>query len=248
MLILIPPSETKRSGGGFLCLDWASLRYPSLTTRRRVLAHALVKLSQHHDAAMAALKLGRTQTAEVERNRLLLTSPAMAAVDRYTGVLYDALDADSLSTAARAFAADHLVVHSALFGPLGALDLIPAYRLSHDSRVPDHSLKSHWTVSVTEALRSADGLVLDLRSEGYASLGAAPAGLQSYFLRVVTVTADGHTRAMNHFNKKWKGLFTRGLLEHAEDFATIDDLLAWAPGAGFNLRVGDVPGTLFLVV
>ena len=248
MLILIPPSETKRSGGGFLCLDWAGLRYPSLTTRRRALARALVKLSQHPDAAMAALKLGRTQTAEIERNRLLLTSPGMAAIDRYTGVLYDALDADSLSAAARAFAADHLVVHSALFGPLGALDPIPAYRLSHDSRVPGHPLKAHWTVSVTKALRSADGLVLDLRSEGYASLGAAPAGPHSYFLRVVTVTADGHTRAMNHFNKKWKGLFTRALLEHVEDFATIDDLLVWAPGAGFTVRVGDVPGILLLVV
>jgi hypothetical protein len=53
---------------------------------------------------------------------------------------------------------------------------------------------------------------------------------------------------MNHFNKKWKGLFTRALLEHVEDFATIDDLLVWAPGAGFTVRVGDVPGILLLVV
>ena len=248
MLILIPPSETKRSGGGFLCLDWAALSYPTLTTRRRVLAKALVRLSKHPDAATAALKLGRTQTAEIERNRLLLTSAAMAAIDRYTGVLYDALDADSLSPAARAFAADHLVVHSALFGPLGALDPIPAYRLSHDSRLPEHPLKAHWTVAITHALRTADGLVLDLRSEGYVSLGAAPSGAHSYFLRVVTVTADGHTRAINHFNKKWKGLLTRALLEHGEDFATVDDLLAWSPGAGFTLRVGDDPGTLFLVV
>ena len=247
MLILIPPSETKRSGGGFLCLDWAALRYPALNTRRRALARAVVKLSKHPDAAMAALKLGRTQTAEIERNRSLLTSAAMAAIDRYTGVLYDALDSDSFSPSARAFAGEHLVVHSALFGPLGALDPIPAYRLSHDSRVPEHPLKAHWTVAVTKALGAADGLVLDLRSEGYVSLGAAPRGPESFFLRVVTVTADGHTRAINHFNKKWKGLFTRALLEHGVDFVTVDELLAWAPAAGFTLRVGE-PGTLFLVV
>ena len=247
MLILIPPSETKRSGGGFLCLDWTALSYPTLTSRRRSLARALVKLSKQPEAAMTALKLGRTQTAEVERNRLLLTSSAMAAVDRYTGVLYDALDADSLSPAARVFAADHLVVHSALFGLLGALDPIPAYRLSHDSRVPEHPLKAHWTVATTKVLSAVPGLVLDLRSEGYVSLGSAPVRSDSVFLRVVTVSPDGHTRAINHFNKKWKGLFTRALLEQGEDFATVDGLLAWAPLAGFTLRPG-APGTLLLVV
>ncbi|MFC5929066.1 peroxide stress protein YaaA [Cryobacterium melibiosiphilum] len=247
MLVLIPPSETKRSGGGFLCLDWAALSYPTLTTRRRSLARALVKLSKQPESAMAALKLGRTQGAEVERNRLLLTSPAMAAMDRYTGVLYDALETDSLSPAARVFAGDHLVVHSALFGPLGALDAIPAYRLSHDSRVPEHPLKAHWTVATTKVLSAVPGLVLDLRSEGYVSLGAAPVRSDSVFLRVVTVGTDGHARAINHFNKKWKGLFTRALLEHGEDFATVDDLLAWAPTAGFTLRPG-AAGTLLLVV
>lgn len=196
---------------------------------------------------MIALKLGRTQSAELERNRLVLTSPAMAAMDRYTGVLYDALDAGSLSRPARAFAGDHLVVHSALFGPLGALDPIPAYRLSHDSRVPEHPLKAHWHAAATKALGETVGLVLDLRSEGYVALGAAPAGPDSYFVRVVTVTPDGHTRAINHFNKKWKGLLTRALIEHAEDFATVGELVAWARSAGFTLRVG-APGTLLLVV
>jgi len=247
LLILIPPSETKRSGGGFLCLDWARLSYPSLTTRRRSLARAVVQLSARPDEAMVALKLGRTQAAELERNRLLLTSPTMAAMDRYTGVLYDALDASALTASARAFAGDHLVVHSALFGPVGALDAIPAYRLSHDSRVPEHPLKAHWNGAVTTALGAAEGLVLDLRSEGYVSLGGAPARTGTYFLRVVTATPDGHTRAMNHFNKKWKGLFIRALLERHSDFATVEELLAWAPSAGFTLRSGD-PGSLLLVV
>lgn len=250
MLILLPPSETKRSGGGLLCLDWSALRYPALTERRRVLACALVTLSADPPAAVRALKLGRTQMAEIERNRLLFSSPVMPAIDRYTGVLFDALDADSLSEGARTFAGEHLAVHSALFGPLGALDPIPAYRLSHDSRVPGHPLRAHWNGAVSRALVAAAGLVLDLRSEGYVALGAAPPGANSFFLRVVTVTADGQARAINHFNKKWKGLFIRAMLENGEDFESVDALLAWAPSAGFTLRVGgpEAAATLYLVV
>ena len=60
----------------------------------------------------------------------------MPAIDRYTGVLFDALDAPSLDADAREFARETVVVHSALFGLVGALDEIPAYRLSHDSRLP----------------------------------------------------------------------------------------------------------------
>ena len=196
---------------------------------------------------MAALKLGRTQASEVDRNRALTTSPTMPALDRYTGVLYDALDAPTLAPAARDFAGRHVLVHSALFGPVGALDLVPAYRLSHDSRVPGHPLKKHWGDAVTRALAASTGLVLDLRSEGYVALGAAPARSESLFLRVVTEAPGGQKRALNHFNKKSKGEFTRAILRHGQAFGSADELLEWAPSAGFRLHPG-APGELELVV
>lgn len=247
MLVLLPPSETKLSGGTGGPLDYAALTYPSLNTQRRVLVRALRTLAKDPDAMMAALKLGRTQASEVDRNRALTTSPTMPALDRYTGVLYDALDAPTLAPAARDFAGRHLLVHSALFGPVGALDLVPAYRLSHDSRLPGHPLKKHWGDAVTRALAARAGLVLDLRSEGYVALGAAPARAESLFLRVVTEAPGGQKRALNHFNKKSKGEFTRAILRHGQDFASAAELLEWAPSAGFRLQPG-APGELELVV
>ena len=196
---------------------------------------------------MAALKLGRTQASEVDRNRALTTSPTMPALDRYTGVLYDALDAPTLAPAARDFAGRHVLVHSALFGPVGALDLIPAYRLSHDSRLPGHPLKKHWNGPATRALAASTGLVLDLRSEGYVALGAAPSRSESLFLRVVTEAPGGQKRALNHFNKKSKGEFARAIVGNGQAFASADDLLDWAPSAGFRLQPG-APGELELVV
>jgi uncharacterized protein len=246
MRILLPPSETKRDGGDGAPLDVRSLSFPRLNSKRRAVLTAVRSLARDRDASMAALKLGPKLAAEVDRNRALTRSPTMPAIDRYTGVLFDALDSAALSARAREFAADRLVIHSALLGPVGALDGIPAYRLSHDSRLPGLPLRAHWSTPVAGVLAQEDGLLLDLRSEGYVKLGPAPVREGSVYLRVVTEGADGVARALNHFNKHAKGLFTRALLEHAEDIATIDDLMGWAEGADIRLRPG-APGELQLV-
>ncbi|MBW8871554.1 MAG: peroxide stress protein YaaA, partial [Leifsonia sp.] len=97
MLILLPPSETKRGGGAGSPLALDRLRFPSLNDVRREVVSAVVELASDHGSAVKALKLGPTQAGEVERNRAILTAPTMRALERYTGVLYDALDAESLS-------------------------------------------------------------------------------------------------------------------------------------------------------
>ncbi|TFD88372.1 YaaA family protein [Cryobacterium serini] len=252
MLILLPPSETKRSGGEAVPLDWAELAYPTLNVKRRVLARALVALTRHPEAARTALKLGRTQLFEIDRNRELFAAPTLPVIDRYTGVLFDGLAAATLSGPQREFAHAHLVVHSALLGPLAALDPIPAYRLSHDSRVPgvtpaNHTLKQHWSADVQKLLGRTTGLLLDLRSEAYVALGARPVRPESLYLRVVTDIGEGQKRALNHFNKKSKGEFTRALLENEHNFRNAHELIRWAQSVGIRLDHG-APGELELVV
>lgn len=245
MLILLPPSETKRAGGDGSPLDLAALSFPSLTAPRRAALAAVRALSRDLGAAAVAMKLGPSSAAEAARNRVLTTSPTMPALDRYDGVLFDALDAPTLPPAARAFAGEHLAIGSALFGVTGALDPIPAYRLSHDSRLPGTTLGRIWRPSLAQALAEREGLVLDLRSEGYAALGPAPAG--SWYLRVVSEGADGRRRALNHFNKHGKGVFTRELLLTGIDHPDVGSLLAWAADAGIRLEPG-AAGELDLVV
>lgn len=236
MLILLPPSETKRAGGTGRFLSLQDLRFPELTEARRLLTDDVVELAADREATIAALKLGPKQHAEVEVNRQLWQSPTMPALDRYTGVLFDALDAGSLDAEARKFAASHVVIHAALFGPVGALDPIPAYRLSHDSKIPGRPMKRHWNSAVAEVLARHDGLVLDMRSEAYVALGAAPSTPNSFYLRVLTDGPNGSRRALNHFNKKAKGEFTRAILQSGIDFETVNDLSAWAPTAGFRVE------------
>lgn len=246
MLVLLPPSETKRDGGiDGSALDLDALSFPGLTPQRKVALAGLRAISRSVAASAAALGLGPTQRFEIDRNRAIRTTTTLPAIERYTGVLYDAIDVETLSPEARDFLGAHVLVHSALFGLTGANDPIPAYRFSHDSRIPQTSLPKLWREANSRVLAEQAGLVLDLRSESYVHLG--PAAEASYFLRVVTETGAGTRRALNHFNKHGKGEFVRALAASGSDFATVDDLLGWARTSGLRLEPG-APGELELVV
>ncbi|MCU1584498.1 MAG: peroxide stress protein YaaA [Microbacteriaceae bacterium] len=247
MLLLLPPSETKRHGGvDGTALDLSLLSHPSLTGQRRVVLSATRKLSRNLAAMSAALRLGPGQRDELIRNRELRSSATLPAIERYTGVLYDALDAPTLSVDAREFARHSIQIHSAMFGLVGADDPIPAYRLSHNSRLPDVSLRRTWQPPISAILGARDGLILDLRSEAYVELGPVPHG-DSFFLRVVAEGPDGRKRALNHFNKKGKGLFSRAVASAGIEHSTVESLLDWAAASGIRLEPGE-PGELLLTV
>jgi cytoplasmic iron level regulating protein YaaA (DUF328/UPF0246 family) len=248
MLVLLPPSETKRTGGAEgTRLDFSALSWPELTPHRRVAVDGVRRLSRNLAAATRALRLGGTQAAEVARNRLILTSPTMPAIDRYDGVLYEGLDAATLTGEQRAFAGRHLAIASAAFGLTGGLDPIPAYRLSHDSRLPGVSLARLWRAPLSALLGSTGGLLLDLRSEAYAALGPLPRRPGAVFVRVVSEDGTGRRRALNHFNKLGKGVFTRRLVQAGIDHPDTDALLAWASASGIRLEPG-ASGELDLIV
>lgn len=240
MLVLLPPSESKRDGGTpGTRLDLDGLVFPELASVRRDVLAALESLSADPAAAAAALKLGPTQLGELDRNRAIRDAPTMPAVDRYDGVLFDALDAASLPAEARAFAGRHVAIASALFGLTGALDHVPAYRLSADSRVTP-TLKRRWAGPLAGVLAATDGLLLDLRSAGYVALGALPDRADAVTVRVVAEDVEGRRRALNHFNKHGKGSFVRKLVLAGIDHPDVESLLDWARSDGIRLdRTGD---------
>ncbi|QWS35079.1 YaaA family protein [Curtobacterium aetherium] len=239
MTVLLPPSETKREGGDTeRTLDLGSLSFPELSDERAAVITAARSVSSEESSARTALKLGPKSVTERFRNLVLESSPTMPAIDRYTGVLYDPLDAPGADAATRAWWAQHVVVQSAMFGPIGAGDLVPAYRLSHDSRLPGLRLPAHWAERSAEVLAArAGGLVLDLRSEGYRTLGPVDGAVP---VRVVSVAGDGRRKALNHWNKTAKGRLVSLLGRTGADIASMPDLVAWAAVYGVVVEaVGD---------
>lgn len=240
MLLLLPPSETKRAGGSGSPLDVAALALPDLVPQRVAVVDALVALSEDADTAARVLKLSERQRGEIAVNAALRESPTMPAVDRYTGVLYDALEAASLSGPARRWLGRHVLIHSAPFGPVGALDPLPAYRLAAGTSLPGiPPLRRHWSAPTSAAFGATFGgeqleFVLDLRSEAYAALGPIPSGVAHAYLRVVTDGSDGTVRALNHFNKHAKGALVRALAEARPRISSRAGFVRWAAANGWS--------------
>lgn len=246
MKILLPPSETKRPGGNGAPLDVSALALPSLGVKRHDVIDALIDLAGDEEHARRVLKLSPKQAGDVVHNRMLRAAATMPAVDRYTGVLYDALDATSLAPASRRWLGAHVWIHSAPLGPIGALDPLPPYRLAAGASLPGlPALRRHWADATTEAIAGeSPDFVLDLRSEAYVALGPVPDAVASCYVRVVTE----HGRALNHFNKKSKGLLVRALAEARPRIRSERGLRKWAESHAIAMRESTEDGVLELVV
>lgn len=236
MLIVLPPSETKAGGGRGAPLDLDALSLPTLTPIRRKLAEAIVSLADDHDASRKALGLGASATPEIERNAQLWTSPTRPAIERYTGVLFDALDYPSLTRAGKNKAIDRLAVGSALFGVVRAGDLIPAYRLSAGSKIPGfRTLAAEWKPALPEALAAlGENVVIDLRSGGYQQLGPVPDAIT---VTVLTEGTDGTRTVVSHFNKHHKGVVARSLIRSRKQVRDINSLAAIVADGGQRAEV-----------
>ncbi|WNG85263.1 peroxide stress protein YaaA [Mycobacterium sp. ITM-2016-00317] len=211
MIVLLPPSETKRAGGDGPPLSLDTLSTPALNGLRAELVGELVALAADRPACRKALGISPSQDAEIDRNAALCTTPTLPAIRRYTGVLYDALDVESLTGAAAGRAEERLAVGSALFGLLRAGDHIPAYRLSAGSKLPGRpTLAARWKPVLEPVLAelAEQQLVVDLRSGSYAALGKVPGAVS---VDVVAERDDGRRTTVSHFNKAHKGRLARAL-------------------------------------
>jgi cytoplasmic iron level regulating protein YaaA (DUF328/UPF0246 family) len=234
VLVLLPPSETKAAGGDGPPLDLGALTAPELTPVRTELVEALVKLADDVPASRAALGLSPAQDDQIARNAALWSSPTRPALHRYTGVLYDALDARSFTRAQRARAERRLAVGSALFGLVRAADPIPAYRLSAGTSLPGlPTLRSIWKPALAPVLAAVDELVVDLRSGSYAVLAPVPGAVT---VDVLSERPDGSRSVVSHFNKAPKGRVARLLATTTAEPADARRLAGLLRRAGLHVE------------
>ncbi len=163
----------------------------------------------------------------MDRNTRLTSLPARPVLEVYRGVLYDALDADTLPPAARRRAAHRLVVVSGLWGALRPRDRIPTYRMNVcASLVGLGGLEPLWRSVLPDVLADAAGrgTVVDLRSSSYLAMGA-PTGLAERTVAVrVLRERDGRRSVVSHLAKHTRGQVARHLLELDADPRTPADL------------------------
>jgi cytoplasmic iron level regulating protein YaaA (DUF328/UPF0246 family) len=236
VIVLLPPSETKRAGGDGPPLRLEALGSPELGPLRAALVDELIALSADRPASRKALGISASQDGEIDRNAALRSAPTLPAISRYTGVLYDALDVESLRGATASRARARLAVGSALFGLLRADDAVPAYRLSATSKLPGRpTLAARWRPLLEPVLAglAADELIVDLRSGSYATLGRLPGAVE---VDVLSEHSDGHRTVVTHFNKAHKGRLARALAGSRSEPTDAAGVAAVARRAGLRLE------------
>ena len=231
MLILLPPSETKRPGGVGISIDKAAIIWAALDPARDQLINSLAELCQDESLAKKALGLGKKSAQDIQLNLNLMTSPTMPALQRYSGVLYEALEYESLSDAALKRANEKLFIQSALFGLLPAMEQIPNHRFSASAKLPGVNLRTVWQPAHQAVWPRMIGEILDLRSKEYQEINPVPQDRTHYTVEVLS--SDG--KALNHFNKKAKGLFARAALERGLE--NISEVAVVAELAGLKASV-----------
>jgi len=214
MLILLPPSEGKNQ----------PISKARVNLDKLVFAKELIAIR------------GRLLT------KTLASAPAAKAMDVYTGVLYQALDWNSLSPATRARGEKSVLITSAIFGVLRPSDLIPNYKAKIKT--------SDWKAALKPALDGlAADLIIDCRSSTYAGVWQSPPA-NTVAVRVFK-KEKGKISVITHLSKKYRGELTRVLLKSGKPPKTPSELLAIAEKR-FDCKLqkpkGNLPWYLDLII
>jgi cytoplasmic iron level regulating protein YaaA (DUF328/UPF0246 family) len=205
MILLLPPSEGKASGGQG---DWqvSSGRFGEvLGPLRRTVKRVLVD----PELRPSSSRWDGPQTLPAHR--------------RYRGVVWQHLDPDTFDPAMTLRAANSVLVVSALGGFFAWDDPVPAYKLKLGARSePTGVLSRFWRPALAPLLVGSP--VVDLTALEQSAALARP--VRSDWVRVELVGPDG--ARSGHHGKAAKGRLARSLLEHGPDVLDrYEDLEGW---------------------
>jgi len=199
VLILLPPSEGKNSVEKGKLVNLSSLSFAQdLTSTRKKTWDAM------------GTKVNKLPTAK--------------AIDVYSGVLYQALDFNSLDSTSKKRAIKIIVIISALFGAVKLEDKIPSYKLDMAKSLPKiGSLNSLWKKVLPQALEKIKtNLIVDCRSSTYQGVWA-PDLNKTVGIRVFTLK-NGKKSVVTHMSKKTRGEVTKLLVQSSKPPKTPQEL------------------------
>ena len=236
-LILLPPSEGKAAGGTGPCWSPGTMAF-DLDERRQRAMKALMqamKWSGPRRGALLGVK-GEHLVAATEANAAVDTSATVPAIERYTGVLYDELDAPSWSDQQRTVAQEAIVIFSGLFGVVAPADPIPDYKIKMGAALPRlGKLSTWWRPQLTSVLApvAAQRRVWNLLPNEHDAAWTPPSDAELATVRFFDERPDGTLATVSHWNKLLKGALVRLLLDEPD--TTPEDLGGWEHPLGYQL-------------
>jgi cytoplasmic iron level regulating protein YaaA (DUF328/UPF0246 family) len=225
MLFLLSPAKTldydtpvpaalAKKATDPLFTDRAGELIDTLKTRTPAEVASLMELSD----ALATLNVGRY----VAWQRAATPDNSKPAVLAFNGDVYEGLDANTLKPADLAWAQEHVVILSGLYGALRPLDRLQPYRLEMGTSLANahgKDLYAFWGDALAQHLNErlagqADPVVVNLASQEYSKAALRPA-LKA---RVVDCQFEdwkgGRYKIISFYAKRARGLMCRWAIEH----------------------------------
>ena len=190
--------------------------------------------SLDRDEVGLALKIKGELLEQVYMNYQNFGEEIAPAIDLYAGMSFQQLARSEKKV--RQYLAEHLLILSALYGPLRADDMISPYRLDMQARIQlsDKSLVSYWREQFAarfyERYASPDELIINLASQEFSSL--IPRSADWLDIDIGKVVA-GKIKRHSTTAKKGRGLLlnemARQQIEEIDELKKLNKTLKYRP-------------------
>lgn len=230
-LILLPPSEGKATAGEGPPIDLDSLSYDEFNGTREQMIKALGQLSEKPRVAQKILGVKGVALEKARAdNAGLADAPTLPAIERYTGVMYDSIDYQSLDDEAKECFGQNTIIMSGLFGMVRPFDLIPTYKLRMGVKLRlNKTCAAIWKPLITTSLASTaeNGVIWDLLpNEHSAAWDPSKISCETrYTVKFLEAGRDGRLKTVSHWSKALKGSLVRHLVANPQAAGTVDTAL-----------------------
>jgi len=213
MKILLAPAETKQSGGVNSPLDTRRLH----NFQKEVLV-SYEKQINNSSIEELSLWFGLKNLNDVSKyKRSILNLPTLKAIQRYTGVAFDAINYNTLDEKAQSFIDNNTYIFSNLFGMVRANFAIPEYKFKQGAILNDIDNIKYYKKHLKDVLdKVLDDEVLDLSAAHYTKYYKPSS-------KVITFKFLKDGKVVSHWAKYYRGAVLREIA--INDIDSFDKLL-----------------------
>ena len=157
-IILLPNSEGKKSESNFEIYEdvikVGKNSFSKLDVFRREIVNELLELKNEKKEILKKIfdiKDDKKLEYDMNNNLTLLSQNTNFAINRYSGVMFKAIDYSSMSDSVKNNFNNNVVFLDGLFGLLKPLDKIPNYKLKINSKLSSVNIEKFWKKNISDS-------------------------------------------------------------------------------------------------
>jgi len=208
MKILLAPAETKKEGGIAPKYSKNNFAFREIFDIKDKVVQEYVEFIDKSSIEELSLWFGLKNLKECEKYKTsILDKPTMKAIQRYTGVAFEALGYDTLELSQQKYCDENILLFSNLFGVLKGSDLIPDYKFKQGATLDKLDVVKYYKTNLKDFLDSyLEGDILDLRAGFYDKV-------YKISKPYVTMKFLKNGKVVSHWAKHYRGEIVRVLAQ-----------------------------------